>query len=218
LMALAKYYFLERLAALDDPSDSLKLKHGVSLSKSPKQDLKHVCREFEEEARKTSSAVAQAADAVEQVSDESELSDPPSSFLEVSDDVIKSDVPVAPMVSGTVKETVQPKDIRASKADSPALAATESMASHGKHDTSATIAAVAAEKEMAEALHYDVRFIEQLGYQILMNGRVRQNRHPRARRWKAHHRKPWSYLTRAGTRSPTTLSRLWLSCMSRKAQ
>ncbi|KAF2819209.1 hypothetical protein CC86DRAFT_413279 [Ophiobolus disseminans] len=53
LVALAKYYFLAKLAETGNEADAKKLQFGIPVGKSFKDELKTVCREFkEEEARK----------------------------------------------------------------------------------------------------------------------------------------------------------------------
>ncbi|KAH7359686.1 hypothetical protein BKA66DRAFT_397182, partial [Pyrenochaeta sp. MPI-SDFR-AT-0127] len=52
LVALAKYYFLEKLVEIQSQEDIEKFKVvGIPVGKSFKEDLKMVCREFEEEAK-----------------------------------------------------------------------------------------------------------------------------------------------------------------------
>jgi hypothetical protein len=50
LVALAKYYFLRKLADTSTDDDKKKLQFGIPVTKSFKDDLKTVCREFQEEA------------------------------------------------------------------------------------------------------------------------------------------------------------------------
>jgi hypothetical protein len=49
LIALAKYYFLRKVVESDSGSDREMLKHGVKISRTFREDLKSVCKEFEED-------------------------------------------------------------------------------------------------------------------------------------------------------------------------
>jgi hypothetical protein len=49
LIALAKYYFLRKVVESDSKSDREMLKHGVKISRTFREDLKSVCKEFEED-------------------------------------------------------------------------------------------------------------------------------------------------------------------------
>jgi hypothetical protein len=84
LIALAKYYFLRKLAETSDSKDMEKLQHGVPITKSFKEELKAVCRKFKENAdKKHVLSSCQAATHTEQTgSTESCTSDAPTSRAE----------------------------------------------------------------------------------------------------------------------------------------
>ena len=147
IIALARYYFLERLAALEDPADNLKLKFGISISKTFKDDLITACRELEEGTKKTSSAVPAMPEA-EESSQESQLSDAPLGLLEPDDGITeKAKEPVAEKVSMVAKETVHaaretPKrDVKSSMAGGALSVATGSVASRGGHGIPTNVSA-----------------------------------------------------------------------------
>jgi hypothetical protein len=143
ITALTRYCSLERLAALEDPADNLKLKFDISVSKTFEDDLTTARREFEEGAKKTSSAVPPMPE-VEQLSQNSQLSNAPLDLLVPDNEIIKLD---KESVSMSAKETVHlagnthKKDIRSSMAGGPLPAATESIASPGKHGIPTNVSA-----------------------------------------------------------------------------
>jgi hypothetical protein len=84
LIALAKYYFLRKLAETSDSNDIEKLQHGVPITKSFKEDLKAVCRKFKENADEKDVIISrQAATHTEQTgSTESCTSDAPTECIQ----------------------------------------------------------------------------------------------------------------------------------------
>lgn len=51
LIALTKYYFLQKLVEVGTGADTKKMRFGMSVRKTLMEDLKTVCREFEEASR-----------------------------------------------------------------------------------------------------------------------------------------------------------------------
>lgn len=80
LTALARYYFLEKLAEFQDEHDDEKLKFGLLISKSFKDDLRTVCREFQEARTHSHNPVISSAARISDTSQESELSSVPEDF------------------------------------------------------------------------------------------------------------------------------------------
>jgi hypothetical protein len=83
LVALAKYYFLKTLVQKKKGEDYKKMRYGLPMGKAFKDDLRAVCREFEEEAKRASAIgpVSRAAQDAYGTQD-SDLSDLPSGLLE----------------------------------------------------------------------------------------------------------------------------------------
>jgi hypothetical protein len=83
LVALAKYYFLKTLVQKKNGEDYKKMRYGLPMGKGFKDDLRAVCREFEEEAKRASAIgpVSRAAQNAHGTQD-SDLSDLPSSLLD----------------------------------------------------------------------------------------------------------------------------------------
>ncbi|KAH5400357.1 hypothetical protein HBI47_198460 [Parastagonospora nodorum] len=76
LVALAKWYFLRTLVEYTTESDKKKLQFGMPITPSFKDDLKAVCREFEEQATRSQTSVTPVATTVGKVdSQESDISD-----------------------------------------------------------------------------------------------------------------------------------------------
>jgi hypothetical protein len=76
LVALAKWYFLRTLVEHTTESDKKKLQFGMPITPSFKDDLKAVCREFEEQATRSQTSVTPVALTVGKIgSQESDTSD-----------------------------------------------------------------------------------------------------------------------------------------------
>jgi hypothetical protein len=83
IVALAKYYFLRKLVENGSKEDKEKFALGISTSKSFREDLKAVCRDFGEGVKRTTTLPTLAAVEIDQAnSHKSELSNLPSVCLE----------------------------------------------------------------------------------------------------------------------------------------
>jgi hypothetical protein len=85
LVALAKYYFLRKLADTGTAEDKKKLQFGIPITRSFKDDLKTVCREFQEEASRVNTNAARVVSGEQYSSQESSLSEAPAGLLEQAD-------------------------------------------------------------------------------------------------------------------------------------
>jgi hypothetical protein len=95
LVALAKYYFLRKLVETGSEEDKEKMLLGIPISKTFREDLKAVCRDFEEEVKDMGPPITRAAAEAEQTdSQESELSDLTQGFLEENGSEITASVVV----------------------------------------------------------------------------------------------------------------------------
>jgi hypothetical protein len=85
LVALAKYYFLRKIAESNNESDQNKSRYGVSITKTFKDDVIAVCREFGEEVKKPGSVTVSAANLEQGSSQESVLSEEPNGLVDEHD-------------------------------------------------------------------------------------------------------------------------------------
>lgn len=104
LVALAKYYFLAKLAELGNEADAKKLQLGIPVGKSFKDELKTVCREFKEEETRKSKALRSSVSkrSMSMKSDLSEIQ-PERSELEIQE--ADSGVMIEDTLSSTMRVT-----------------------------------------------------------------------------------------------------------------
>ncbi|KAL6706648.1 hypothetical protein ACN47E_005190 [Coniothyrium glycines] len=92
-MALAKYYFLMKLAEIGNEDDLHKIRSGFVMSKSSVDELGSVCRDFKEEATRVSNLPASSQVALAHSSDgpDSDLSDEPAEGFDVEEALVRED-------------------------------------------------------------------------------------------------------------------------------
>lgn len=82
LVALAKYYFLRKLADAGTEDDKKRLQFGIPITRAFKDDLKTVCHEFEERASRLNANILRVTAGKQASSQDSSLSEAPAGLLE----------------------------------------------------------------------------------------------------------------------------------------
>jgi hypothetical protein len=91
LMAIAKYYFLRKLAETDNETDRKKMEFGIPFTKSFKEDLKNACREFEKSKHDKNTVASGVTDTKQLDVQEGYPTDTPIDSLEEDDVTIRDD-------------------------------------------------------------------------------------------------------------------------------